>query len=225
MKRGCPGKRKLVRAFTGGLSRRATFKLLDHVYGCPACRAEFDALSQLWRQSREALAPLTGVELSADARGRLGRPAGREGREIRFAGRRSPSLKKMAFPAVSTAFGLIIIAMAVFFLRGPRQDVGERASLPWEIELFEPELGGGAKDLVFRWEHLQGAESYSLEVFDKGLDPVYERSGITGESYILPPDVTPGLKKGEVYFWRIKAFLADDRVIESDFSKLVLKDD
>jgi hypothetical protein len=134
-------------------------------------------------------------------------------------------LRIPALPAISAALGLIILISAVLFYKGPRKEAGERSFLPWQIELLQPKGSAQTSRLVFRWQPLRGAESYSLEVFDKGLDLAYERSGIVEESIVLPVQIALGLKKGEVYFWRIKAVLSNDQVVESDFSKFILKDD
>ena len=225
MKTGCPTKKKLTRAFEGRLSTRAQFRLLDHIYGCSRCKPEFDALRQVWSQSRELLSPLENIDWSEASRRRLCQLASQEAQGIRGPRQGRVSFWKAAFPAVSAALGLIILISAVLFHKGPGKEAGERSFLPWQIDLLQPKGSALRASLVFRWHPLRRAESYGLEVFDKGLDLVYERSGIAEESIVFPVQTALGLKKGEVYFWRIKATLKDNQVIESDFSKFILKDD
>ncbi len=225
MKTGCPTKKKLTRAFEGRLSTRAQFRLLDHIYACPCCKPEFDALRQVWSQSRELLSPLENIDWSEASRRRLCQLASQEAQGIRGPRQGSVSFWKTAFPAISAALGLIILISAVLFHKGPGKEAGERTSRPWQIELLQPKGSARRASLVFRWQLLRGAESYRLEIFDKRLDLVYEHSGIVSDSMVLPAQTALGLKKGEVYFWRIKAVLNNDQIIESDFSKLILKDD
>ena len=89
--------------------------------------------------------------------------------------------------------------------------------------VHEAEDAVSAAALRFMWTRHEDAGTYRLEIYDRGLEPVFESSPLVAEKYDLPADALVSFKKGEVYFWKVVAALKDNQTIESEFTKFILQ--
>jgi hypothetical protein len=117
--------------------------------------------------------------------------------------------------------GLFLIGVKSFFRTAEDE---ERGRLPGQVHLISPIRGQRIEiPLVFRWEGTPRAEYYHLEIFDKSLLPLWKSPPVQGVFYALPPKAADIIKKNEVYFWAITAWLIDGTKRESPLEEFILK--
>ncbi|MEW5901003.1 MAG: hypothetical protein AB1715_06025 [Acidobacteriota bacterium] len=216
----------LIRAFSDRLPVEKQFKLLDHVFSCSCCRVEFLALKEVWVESRELAAALGELAADEGTKERLKDLASREIQRLKEAsGKRYPAFwRRTIRPAVAMAGALLLLVAVIFLLRGPRETALERTSLPWRMDLIEPKGEVAGAELAFRWTSPTGVQSYRLEIFDRGLERIYESDLLAAPIHILPEKGRLHLRPGEVYFWKIVALFDGDQSLESDFAKFVIRE-
>ncbi len=224
--RKCPSKGAIVRFFEDTASERDGRRLLDHVRSCPECRTVFDAVREIRSRSGEILGGLEGLDLRGPGtRRRLRDEARRE--ILRLRGIRRPkrrqALRWIGLPAVGAALALIAWFAVVPNIGTRRTNALERNVSPLEIGLLRPRGTVPASALTFAWTPQPGARSYSLEIFDRTLEPVYLSGPIGAAAFSLPEDAAALIRKDEVYFWKIVAAFDDSRTIQSEFAKFVLQ--
>jgi hypothetical protein len=224
--RRCPGKDAIIRFFEGRGSEKNRSEILSHVLACPECLAVFEAAEEIRSGSEAILRALDGADLgSPKARGRLRRQAADELRALRQkrrSGRRT-AIRWAGIPAAGAALALLCALILVPRLSTPARDDVERNASPLELRLLQPRGGTGSLPLTFRWAPAPEARSYRLEIYDRTLEPVFRSGELGAEELTLAANTSLSLRAGETYFWKVAAFLKDDRTIESEFSKFVLQ--
>jgi hypothetical protein len=98
--------------------------------------------------------------------------------------------------------GFLVLRLVI--LRSPEK---YRAASDSRVELLEPTQQEVSRQaLVFRWQPVQGAEHYVVEVFDEALSPVW-KSPPQLETRIVPPEqVARGLVSRKSYSWVVSAY-------------------
>jgi len=62
---------------------------------------------------------------------------------------------------------------------------------------------------LLRWSAVEGARHYKLSVTTQGLEPVFERAGLSTTELELPAEALQGVPPGAKLLWRVEADLPD----------------
>jgi len=224
-KKGCAERTAVTELFLGEKSVEEKSKLLSHIMACAECLPLLGAAQELSTQGDAILKKLEGTDWekldvrSLRQRARAELQALRAQRKAR----KSSFLPKLRIPAiVATACALLLISV-LLLVRAPRINDRERSPGEWQVVLLEPRGETKLSSLVFEWTLLEGAQSYTLEIFDRLLNPVFQSVPLTQGNFMLPEDVSRGLERSEVYFWKVSAHLEDHQTFESEFGKFRIK--
>jgi hypothetical protein len=91
------------------------------------------------------------------------------------------------------------------------------------VRLIQPIADGVSQSpLKFKWEAVIQTESYTLELFDEALRPVWKAEGIRTNEFTLPEGVTSKLASKSVFFWMITAHLPEGEERPSRLEKFIL---
>ena len=224
--RACPSRESLVNLFEERVSEREGWRLLTHIVDCPECLAVFESIKEIRAESQGILRTLDGLDLqSREARRRLRRLASQEIRSLRK-GRRLQRRKAFRRVGVPAAVAAAVLLAALFI--GPalwkhRESSVERSPMAPEIDLLEPRGAVAASALTFRWTSRPEVRSYTVEIYDQSLEPVFQSGPLRSASLAVPPDVAAGMTRGRTYFWKIVGLLGDNLTVESEFAKFSLQ--
>jgi len=97
----------------------------------------------------------------------------------------------------------------------------ERNAPATEIALVQPRGTIGRDGLTFKWTSGPDVRSCRLEIYDRSLEPVYRSGPLDANAYSLPAGALAGIRKDEVYFWKVVATLKDEQPVESEFAKFI----
>ncbi len=223
--KGCTERTAVIELFFGKKSVEEKAKLLTHIIACAECLPLLGAAQELSTQGDAILKKLEHTDWEKlDVRS-LKRQARAELQSLRAQrkARKSGFLPILRIPAiVATACALLLISV-LWLVRAPRTEDRERSPGEWQVLLLEPRGEARLGSLVFEWTLLKGAQSYTLEIFDKLLNLVYQSVPLTQGNFTLPEGLSRGLERSEVYFWKVSAHLEDHQSIESEFGKFRIK--
>ena len=222
--RRCPSKAEIVRFFEEPADPGKGRELLDHVRSCPECRVVFAAVEDVRSQSEGILRGLDGLDLeSPEARRRLRDGARREILRLRRIGRadRPKAFRWFGLTAAGACLALIALFIVVPDIGTRRTTAVERNGSPLEIGLLRPRGAVPVSALTFEWTDLPQARSYSLEIYDRTLEPVYRSGPLGSGAFSLPGDAAARLRTNETYFWKIVTALEEGRTVQSEFAKFV----
>jgi hypothetical protein len=219
---GCPSPENILSVFESSASFEDKERVVNHLAGCSYCTQEFELCRGLFREQGKALEDMLGWLRKND------RCAG-------IRGKRSNILASLSGPRVQgrplwkLAVGFLSAAVLIGLsfigvkLLVTAPELRERGRLPGQVHLISPVEGEKIKfPPVFRWEGTPGAEYYNLEIFDRTLLPLWKSPRIEGLRYELPPDAAKFIKKDEVYFWTITAWLKDGMKRDSPLEEFTL---
>jgi hypothetical protein len=224
--KSCPSKDEIIRFFEEAASKGDGRRFLAHVRSCPECRTVLEAAREIQSQSTGILGGLNGVDLrSPETRIRLRAAARQEIRRLRKSRRskRRGAFRWIAVPASAAALALLAVFVVAPNIGNRPTSVVERNGSPLEIGLLRPRGTISAAALNFRWTSQPEASSYRLEIYDRTLEPVYQSGPVVEEGYSLPAEVAAGLRKNEIYFWKVVAVFKASQTIESEFARFVLQ--
>jgi hypothetical protein len=219
---GCPSKENILGVFEKSMPAKKKEEVIDHVVKCAYCLQEFELLLNLAREENWAVREISNLleEKVQDAR-LLGK---------------KPKIWNIIFGSSAqhhrlwrlAAVSLVLLIMTGFFLISikstfkPALDE-ERGKLGDQVRLISPIQGRtGTFPLVFRWQKVQGAKLYQLEIFDGALLPLWKSPQIVDSFYRLTPEVAELIEKNKVYFWMVAAFLPNGGKKESPLERFIL---
>ena len=198
----CIDPERLARCALGEVSRRERDEIVGHAADCPACAA---ALKRLLSLSAEA------ERAAAD----LGAFAGR--RQAERARAREFWRRPIFVPAAAAAAGILLLTASILLVPGFWGRSGTRGAAKAGLVLVSPveERVSTGGVVVFKWEALAGAASYSIEVFDGSMSLLWRSARTAGTEVGLPGEAARKLTAGETYYWRVTALTEDFRETKS----------
>lgn len=81
------------------------------------------------------------------------------------------------------------------------------------VVLHNPKPGFKGAPASFTWKLFPGASTYRIELMDVEQTVFYEGVPFVENLITLPPNVTAGLERDNIYFWRIVAYDESDEEI------------
>ena len=193
----CPTPEDLVRLVTQGAGRKERAGIMEHVSNCADCAR---VLKSILRLSGE-VDRLTGKAEALQACPQ-DEAAGKREHFRPFLGRRA------ALATMAGLIGLAILTLSVIKL-SERPVIRGTGGSP--IRLISPKQGASlaAKDVKFKWAAVPQAARYTVELFDKSLEKVWQSGPISDAGTELPAEARGVIPEGETYFWRVTAVLED----------------
>jgi hypothetical protein len=224
-KKGCTERAAVIELFLGEKSVEEKSRLLSHIMTCAECLPLLAAAQELSTQGDAILKKLQGTDWEKlDVRSLRQRARAEiQSLRARRKARKRSILPKLRIPAIAATACALLLISVLLLVRAPRTDDRERSPGQWQVLLLEPRGETKLGSLVFEWTLLKEAQSYTLEIFDKLLNPVYQSAPLTRKSFTLPDNVSCDLVSGQVYFWKISAHLEDNQTFESEFGKFRIK--
>jgi len=220
----CPPAESIFSVFDESVSPTDKDKVIDHITGCCHCLLEFELFLGFHRQEEKAVGDFSGYFRRQESGSAM---SGKKGRAWdilaipRLKVRPRWRLVGASLVAISIMVLSIIGIRSFFRTPGDR----ERGRLPGQVQLISPVHGERINEpLVFRWEGTARAEYYQLEIFDRSLLPLWKSPRVEGLRYELPLEAVAIIKKKEVYFWMITAWLKDGTKRESTLEEFTTRE-
>ena len=118
--------------------------------------------------------------------------------------------RRTALATLAGLIGLAILTLSVIKL-SDRPVI--RGTAGTQIRLISPKQGASlaAKDIKFKWAAVPQAVRYTVELFDKSLEKVWQSGPVSDAGTELPAEARGVVLEGETYFWRVTAVLEDGR--------------
>ena len=207
---GCPAPEDIVRLVTQGASRKARASLLAHVASCGDCARVLQSVLRLSREiarltiGPEALQSCAQDEVAKKDRVRL------------------VLTRKAAVAIMVGLIGLTVVTFSVIKL-SDRPTV--RGTTGLQIKLISPKQGASlvAEEIKFKWEAIPKAARYTVELFNKFLEKIWQ-SGPTPEAQMaLQTEARSVVLKGEIHFWRVTAALDDGSEMVSTLGEFSIR--
>ena len=211
----CPLPETMLRLLRSRLSGRKAARVIDHVSHCGYCAGELKFLLETVRRE----GPLVQAAES-DARAlRTNRSGERDSRDSRAFNRR------LSWGTIALTAGLMVISLAVARWLVFRSAGTYRSGTEVGVKLIQPvDREIPRSPLAFTWDSVEGAESYSLELFDRMLKPLWEMDGIRRGEVVLPENAVNKLAGETEFFWMVTAHLPDGEKRTSRLEKFTLKE-
>lgn len=224
MNRNCDNKHATVKVFLRESDQKEKFRLLDHIFSCPECSAEFKVLREVWKKEKS----LMDTELEQ----RLEKIKARQvktiaKKELKTLNQESKSRKYLLLSPMNIAAAAAVLIAVVLTINVTTHNRPEQIPLEREVgsETFraiEPEGAIDYVPILFRWSPVKAARKYAIEVLDNGLEIIYKKEGILVPSFALPDKIYTQLQVSRTYFWKVIATLDSEKSIESEFGKFHL---
>jgi hypothetical protein len=213
-----------VKVFLKETDEKEKFKLLDHIFSCPECSAEFIILRDVWKKEKNQMDPELRQKLEQAKAAQVKSTAKKELRILKKErqSRKISLLRPMNIAAAATV--LIALLLTVYVIT---HNQAEQIPLEREVgsEIFntiEPEGAISDLPILFRWSPVQDAREYAIEVLDQGLEVIYRKKHILVPSFALPDKISSQLQVSKTYFWKVVATLQGEKSIESEMGKFYL---
>jgi hypothetical protein len=205
-KKGCPAAEEIWRLFSDGIPRKQRARMVDHITTCSLCFQEFEAFLEISRAEEDFVREVQS--------------------RFRSYARNAPSPMLWRYAA---AFLITIAVLAVAVLSTKWFDFTKRAEergrLSGQVRLLTPgQETALSSPLIFRWEAVDLAEYYVVEVFDDSLRPIWKSAQLTITSCELPTQVKETMTKELKYYWMLTAFSPGGRKTESSLEEFSLID-
>jgi hypothetical protein len=229
----CPSVDFLMSSFLPETSEEDKLRVADHVAGCHSCRAKFELAREILSEASRLTRESEAVELTEAEAAALRQKAAAKLREMgkrpKAGGRKDFSETWRTFffryRYASVAVGAVMIVAAILLvLRAPQiKDTGAmRGEAGAALVLATPRGIQKALPLHFEWQPYPGAKTYEVKVLDGKLDVFWTSGRIRTTSLNLPSGPTEGLKKGNVYYWKVSAFSDGEMIQESNLQSFQL---
>ena len=224
IKHRCIHKDAVVEVFLKETIRGEKFRLLDHIFSCPGCLAEFQVLKEVWKRDSSLMDSELEKTLEAAKAAQI---KSISALEIKSMKQERKSRKRLRFSPKTIAAAAALFVAAVLIIYIATQNRPEHIPLEREVgsEIFrtiEPESAISQMPILFRWSPVHGAKEYTIVVLNKGLEVIYKKEGIHVASFGLPDKIYSQLQVSKTYFWKVIATLDAEKNIESEFGKFTL---
>ena len=225
-KMNCQEKNALIKAFMEETGIQERYRLFDHIFSCPQCNADFDAVKEVWKKGKNLASKLDGKEFLIKNVPQLKEIAVQEIKKLQAQRKRGkvflPYVKRIPVAIAGVAL-LVFAVLTLVVFKGSEVSEFQRRIDQWNVRLVEPRGEIEKSSITFKWTPVKEVKSYTLEILDKGLETVYVRRKIKNESYVLSKKVYNRLQNGKVYFWKVTANFKNNQKIESDLVKFQIK--
>jgi len=226
-KKHCYKKGAAVKVFLDETSNKEKFELLDHIFICPDCNAEFEELRGIWVKGKDILTELEKIKFTKRNTNQIKKIAAMEIKRLKS--RKRAKMGSFFHPkktfAIASGIIIIVLITLIFQSRGPGRIDMEREINTGSFEVIEPWDEIHNTFILFRWTPIKEAKDYTLEILDSGLETFYHLEQIKSENFMLPEEIFIRLTKEEIYFWKVIANLENDKKIESEFGKFYINND
>jgi len=224
MKHNCAKTDAAAKVFLKETDREEKFRLLDHIFSCPECLAEFNLLKEVWAKENFFMDVDLIQKLEQTERDQV-KSISKKAVKVLKREKKSRKLYHLA-PKIIAAAAAVLVA-AVLIIYTSTQNRSEQIPLERDAgsEIFrtiDPEGEISQLPILFRWSPVQGAREYTIEVLDTGLEVIYRKEGIQVASFALPDKICSQLKVPRTYFWKVIATLDREKSIESEMGKFTL---
>jgi len=220
----CNHEAMTVKVFLKETDQEEKFKILDHIFSCPKCSAEFIVLRDVWKKGKTLMDPELKQKLEQAKSGQVQSAAKKEMKALK---KESQSWQRsrvgpMNIAVVAAVLIALVLTVYVITQNQPEQFNLEREVGSEAFRTIDPE--GAIIDLpiLFRWSPVQDAQEYAIEVMDQGLEMIYRKEHILVPSFALPDKITSQLQVSETYFWKVVAILQGEKILESEMGKFYL---
>ena len=203
----CVDPERLARCAMGDMSRRERDEIVGHAADCSACAAALKRMLSLSAETERAAADLEAY-------------SGR--RKAERVQARGVWWKRPIFvPAAALSAGLLLLATSILLVPGFLSRSGTRGAAKAGVVLVSPveEKVSAGDGIVFRWEGLAGAASYTIEVFDRSMSLLWRSDRTVGTEAGLPVETARKMAPGETYYWRVTALTEDRRETKSKLTE------
>jgi len=224
VKRVCNNKDGTVKVFLKETDHEEKFKLLDHIFSCPECMAEFSLLKEVWKKEKYLMDWQLEKSLEMAKPRQVKSVSENELRSLRQAQKSRKSLLFSPVNIAAVAAVLIVAVMTIYVIthNRPQEIPLEREVGAETFRTIEPEGAIENLSILFRWSPFKGAREYTIEVLDNGLETIYRKEGILVPSFALPDKIFTQLRVSKTYFWKVVATIDSEKSIESEFGKFHL---
>lgn len=208
---GCPTPEDLARLVTQGADRKARVRIMEHVSNCTDCALVLKSILRLSGEidklTRKAEAPQSCPQDEVSSKKEHVRP---------IMGRRA------AVAILAGLSGLTIVTLSVIKL-SDRPVV--RGTERLRIRLLSPKQGASypAKDIKFKWGVVPKAARYTVELFNRSLEKVWQSGPISDAETELPAEARGVIFDGETYFWRVTAVLEEGEELVSRLAEFSIR--
>ncbi|NMC66057.1 MAG: hypothetical protein GYA53_07955 [Acidobacteria bacterium] len=204
----CPAPEELARFFDPEVSLDLKENIVDHLIRCPACQQEFELLR---------LAENLVTEIDAQ----LLKPKKSCWQKLRSLFPSAPFLKQAG---ITLAAIMVIFSLFYFLnLNGRKSQQVERNSREANDLMMSEEISQTPLvEISLKWQPVQEALFYQVEVFNHNMYLVWQSSPVTDTLIRLPKEISDNLKTNSHFFWQILIYCPGERIIESPVRKVKL---
>jgi len=224
IKKSCGNKDTTVKVFLRESGQEEKFRLLDHIFSCPECSAEFNVLKEVWKKENSLMDTELAQILEKTKTAQIKSIAKKE---LKALNQEKKSRKSLLFSPMNIAAAAAVLIAVVLTINVTTHNRPEQISIEREVgsETFraiEPEGAIDYVPILFQWSPVKAAREYTIEVLDNGLEVIYRKEGILVPSFALPDKIYTQLQVSRTYFWKVIATLDSEKSIESEFGKFYL---
>ena len=203
----CPTPEELVLAFDPTAPVELKLRIIDHVSICPSCQREFELVrgSQQVIQQVEKRLLIRKTSFS---------------QKLRFFFSPTPLLAKAAAAMILFLIALSIIILTANYWRN--MQIERKTEKLKEPVLFEEIKKTDQPTIWLRWKPAPGAIFYRVEVFDQYMYLIWQSPMLSEPGLELPEPTMKSLKDSRYFFWQLKIYKSDKKIIESHVRKVNL---
>jgi len=202
----CPSLRHLLLFFRIGGSTRKKMKLVDHLSNCADCFHGFNIILNLRRDQEDFAHSVSRIVLTYDP---TYKATDLPPRGISFA-RLSSAL---------VGVSLVFISLVIIFNSWKLTQVTRTGIRP--VRIIQPISAHKYPSLLlFKWQNMEGADSYVLELFNDQLMPIWQSPRLQTVQISLPDNIYRQLDVNREYYWMITAYYQKAKLGESELMSL-----
>jgi hypothetical protein len=204
----CPSLEMLLSFFESPTRTHKKMKIVDHITRCSACAKEFELLLEFQRSQDQIL---QRDQVTAPVKPTFScRPAHLRGLQLLL------RYSTVIVGAVLLVCAVTIISQKWGYIDGTRTTASS-------LTIIQPnQENPGTLPLIFKWKPVEGAEYYTLEIFDETLMPVWKCAKILSPYFAMPAASSGWLKFDTPYFWMTVAYRNKEKLAESDLARFVV---
>jgi hypothetical protein len=204
----CPAPEELARFFDPEASLDLKENIVDHLIHCPACQQEFELL----RLAEKLVTEIDDQLLKPKKSFRL------------KLGSLLPSAPFLKQAGITLAAIMVIFSLFYFLNLNDRksQQVERNSREAHDLMMSEEISEAPLVEISLKWQPVQEALFYQVEVFNHNMYLVWQSSPVTDTLIRLPKEIADNLKTNSHFFWQILIYSPGERIIESPVRKVKL---
>jgi len=204
----CPSPEELALFFDPEASLDFKENIVDHLIHCPACQQEFELL----RLAENLVTEIDNQLLKTK------RPFPLKLRSL------FPSAPFLRQAGITLAALAVIFSLFYFLNLNDRksQQIERNSRETRDLMMSEEISEAPLVEISLKWQPVQEALFYQVEVFNQNMYLVWQSSPVTDTLIRLPNKITDDLKTNSCFFWQILIYSPGERIIESPVRKVKL---